>query len=215
MELQVVLGRDRGRVIPVSRGVLRAGRDADCDLVLASDLVSREHAQLVVGPSDVRVTDLESKNGTFINGARVLGEAVAVPGDIVLVADFPLRIHRAAAPALADAPSTSTLAGTLSEVPPATLLRYLSVLKKTAVATLTSPPLRGEITFTGGRVAEVVVDTKKTSQPLQALTAILRWKGTFEVEPATDSPSSLLLGLDALLAPVGSAARPSKIPPRM
>lgn len=218
MHLQVILGRERGQIYPVTKGTYVVGRGTDTTIVLASDLVSRHHATIVVGETEVRVTDLESSNGTFINGARVRGDAVAVEGDILLIGDYPMRVHGRKVPVLTKVPIAadmpSNVSGSLLEVPPSTLLRYIAVLKKTCVLQLTSPPLRSSISFTRGHVAEVVVDTRKTRDPMQALTAILRWKGTFEVTPSDRSTSSLLLGLDALLPPIGTDARPSMVPPR-
>ena len=48
-----------------------AGRDESADLVLASPTVSRRHARFERIASVVRVHDLESRNGTFVNGERV------------------------------------------------------------------------------------------------------------------------------------------------
>jgi hypothetical protein len=217
--LQILLGRERTRVHAVEGGAYVLGRSSECDLVLASDIVSRRHAAIAVGATDVRVKDLGSSNGTYINGARVLGEGVAIQGDIILVGDVALRLHGTTVPALLPSrpdfePGTSfNLAGSLIEIPPATLLRYLAVIKKTGVLFLTSPPLTSRISLTRGHISEVLVDTRKTRDPIQALTAILRWKGTFEVGPTSlDATASLLLGLDAVLPAVGSASRPSMFP---
>ncbi|MBX3261859.1 MAG: FHA domain-containing protein [Labilithrix sp.] len=216
--LQILLGRERGRAYAVAGGSYVLGRGTDSDLILASEIVSRRHASVVVGPNDLRVTDLGSSNGTFINGARVLGEGVAVRGDILLVGDVALRVHGHTVPALSPVrpdsePGTSfNLSGNLLEVPPSTLLRYLAVIKKTGEVLLTSPPLQSRVAFTRGHIGEVFVDGRKTRDPIQALTAILRWKGAFEVGESSSAGSSLLLGLDSVLPPVGSSSRPSTLP---
>ncbi len=56
------------------------GRGADCDLRIESQLLSRRHARLLIEGDHLRVIDLESTNGTFINGERVT-DGTAVPGD--------------------------------------------------------------------------------------------------------------------------------------
>jgi len=62
------------------------GRDPGCNIVLAhDDRVSRQHAQLQVGGGQVVVTDLNSRNGTFVNGARLAGPHPLGPGDVLTV----------------------------------------------------------------------------------------------------------------------------------
>ncbi len=218
--LQILLGRERSRVHAVDGGgAYVVGRSSDCDIVLASDIVSRQHARIVVRHADIKVIDLGSSNGTYINGARVLGEGTAIHGDIILVGDVALRVHGPTVPALLPArpdvaPGTSfNLSGSLMEIPPATVLRYLAVIKKTGSVLFTSPPLQSRIYFTRGHISEVLVDTRKSRDPIQALTAIVRWKGTFEITSSpTDVRSNLLLGLDAVIPAIGSASRPSMFP---
>lgn len=56
------------------------GRDPGCDLTIDSRLLSRRHAELTVEGDHLRVVDLGSVNGTFINGERVQ-EGIARSGD--------------------------------------------------------------------------------------------------------------------------------------
>lgn len=70
-----------GRSYPLGAKTL-VGRDQSCDLVLALDKLSRRHAQFTVERDFVRVVDLGSANGTFVNDIRV-AEEVARPGDQV------------------------------------------------------------------------------------------------------------------------------------
>lgn len=213
IHLQILLGKERGRVIPLEGGTHVFGRVADADVVLPSDLVSRTHARVVVNASDLVVSDLESSNGTFVNGARVLGEMRVAIGGILSIGDVVTRVYGAAPQGLLPGAAPGMLAGGLTEVPPAAVLRAIAVLKKSGVLNLTSPPLEAKITFARGQIAEVIVDTRKTRDPIQALTALLRWKGTFDLEPTiSDQQPAALLGLDAVITPVGSSARPSMIP---
>ena len=56
------------------------GRGAECDVVLDDDSVSRKHAELARDDRGVyRVRDLESGNGTFLDGKPVGREPVLVP----------------------------------------------------------------------------------------------------------------------------------------
>lgn len=56
--------------VPAGRPWL-VGRGASADLVIADPAVSRHHAELEASPTGLRVRDLGSANGTFINGARI------------------------------------------------------------------------------------------------------------------------------------------------
>lgn len=57
------------------------GRDPSCDLSLGDPTVSRRHAVLRRGHDGWMLADLESTNGTFLNGWRVRGDVDLEPGD--------------------------------------------------------------------------------------------------------------------------------------
>jgi hypothetical protein len=57
------------------------GRDRSCELVLADAEVSRKHARLETQGGVVFVRDLESSNGTFLNGQRLTSAIEAREGD--------------------------------------------------------------------------------------------------------------------------------------
>ena len=59
------------------------GRDASCDLAIADMTVSRQHAQLERAPGGWLLSDLESTNGTRVNGWRVRGQVPVRVGDLV------------------------------------------------------------------------------------------------------------------------------------
>jgi hypothetical protein len=59
------------------------GRDASCDLAISDLTVSRQHAQLERTPEGWLLSDLESTNGTRVNGWRVRGQVPVRAGDLV------------------------------------------------------------------------------------------------------------------------------------
>ena len=59
------------------------GRDASCDLAIPDMTVSRRHAQLERTKDGWLITDLESTNGTRVNGWRVRGKVPIRAGDVV------------------------------------------------------------------------------------------------------------------------------------
>ncbi len=71
-----------GREFALDRPVLTIGRRDDQDIVLADPSVSRAHARIEVTPEGTSIVDLDSTNGTLVNGHLVGTSRVALhPGD--------------------------------------------------------------------------------------------------------------------------------------
>ena len=88
---------DAQRLLTLGDGRLTIGRDADCDVALADDEVSRLHAELErVGAHWVLADHGLSTNGTFLNGERVHGEKALHDGDTIRVGSTQL-LYRAPA----------------------------------------------------------------------------------------------------------------------
>ncbi len=79
--LRGVSGSTFGKSFPL-HGSAVIGRQADCDICLAGDEISRRHAEISVGPGGLTIKDLDSANGTFVNGKRVT-QSELKPGDEV------------------------------------------------------------------------------------------------------------------------------------
>jgi hypothetical protein len=60
-----------GRVYELSGSVTVIGRGAEADVVVDDAGVSRRHAEIHTGTGRIRVVDLGSTNGTFVDGERV------------------------------------------------------------------------------------------------------------------------------------------------
>lgn len=75
-----------GTRVPLA-GKLVIGRDSSCGVVIDNMLVSKKHALIQKIKDDYFVKDLESTNGTFVNGARVPeGKYVKLaPGDKIKI----------------------------------------------------------------------------------------------------------------------------------
>jgi FHA domain/Domain of unknown function (DUF1707) len=89
------------------------GRDASCDLAIADMTVSRRHARLERTKDGWLITDLESTNGTRVNGWRVRGKVPVRAGDVVSFGNLQTVFWRGDDPAPAqgdDPPSASGLA---------------------------------------------------------------------------------------------------------
>jgi hypothetical protein len=65
---------------------LLVGRTSSCDILLPNPQVSRRHAKFINTDEGVMVQDLNSKNGTFLNGTRVRDSIYLQDGDVIQIA---------------------------------------------------------------------------------------------------------------------------------
>lgn len=69
------------------------GRAPWCDIPLASAQASREHARLFWSGEELSIVDLDSLNGTMVNGDRIVAQRPLASGDVVVIgAEFLLVI---------------------------------------------------------------------------------------------------------------------------
>jgi adenylate cyclase len=88
-----------------SGATLVVGRALNSDLPVLDPTISRRHAEVTSDGSGVELHDLGSRNGTFLNGARV--ERVrAAPGDTIAFGSVKFRVRQSARPA-AETPRTA------------------------------------------------------------------------------------------------------------
>src|SRR2546426_2134585 len=76
---------------------LVVGRAVTSDVPIYDPTISRRHAEIVLTESGVRVTDLGSSNGTFLNGAKIT-EADAGANDVVTFGKVAFRVKEVTAP---------------------------------------------------------------------------------------------------------------------
>ncbi|MDZ4818052.1 MAG: FHA domain-containing protein [Planctomycetota bacterium] len=91
--LKVVSGRHAGQqfAVPVPKFII--GRSEDCHLRPHSDLVSRHHCAILIDNEKVAVRDFNSRNGTFVNGEKVVGERALKTGDQLSIGQLVLEIN--------------------------------------------------------------------------------------------------------------------------
>lgn len=80
----------RERVYPL-RDPLMVGRSEKCHVMIDMEGISRRHCLLSLVESKVVIEDLDSTNGTYLNGTRIR-EAVVRPGDKIMVGSCSLYI---------------------------------------------------------------------------------------------------------------------------
>jgi len=76
-----------GRVTPIASGRTVLGRDYTCDVRLAGDQMSRQHAEIVKESAMIVIADLNSMNGTYVDGRRVT-RAPIDEGSVVRIGDW-------------------------------------------------------------------------------------------------------------------------------
>ncbi len=81
-QLVVIEGANRGAVYPLFPQNNRLGRDAELEVMLPDEQISRVHAEISSAADGFRLADLGSRNGTFLNGVRC-EHAALLPGDTI------------------------------------------------------------------------------------------------------------------------------------
>ena len=79
------------RILPGN--IKTMGRSPGAEFVVDAAMVSRLHCRLTAGATELEVVDLESTNGTFVNGERVT-QATLKEGDTLGVGRVDLVVTR-------------------------------------------------------------------------------------------------------------------------
>ncbi|MBI3407367.1 MAG: FHA domain-containing protein [Planctomycetes bacterium] len=77
--------------IPLPEGEFLVGRNLGCHFRPWSKTISRKHCLITITPYAVYVRDLDSRNGTRLNGQPIAGEAPINHGDLLAVGPILLR----------------------------------------------------------------------------------------------------------------------------
>lgn len=108
--LVVIAGPDLGKTFELSDTQV-LGRDRDATFPLADNGTSRKHIRVWRSSDGYSVIDLESKNGTWVNGERISRAALS-EGDVIVIGETHLRIEGAAVIPAPKSPTRPTTAGT-------------------------------------------------------------------------------------------------------
>jgi EAL domain-containing protein (putative c-di-GMP-specific phosphodiesterase class I) len=80
------------RQVAINTWPFRIGRRADLSFCLAANGVSKEHAEIRRSGAGLVISDLGSKNGTFVNGRRIDSETPIKNGDVLHFANQEFRL---------------------------------------------------------------------------------------------------------------------------
>jgi len=69
--IRVLNGALAGTIYPLKKGKNAIGRASHCEVRLQAFGISKEHAQVFLTDDKIILTDLNSRNGTFVNGLKI------------------------------------------------------------------------------------------------------------------------------------------------
>jgi len=111
MDISLILLKKDGtrKVFPVRNKATILGRRPDCDLCIPLQVVSRRHCQLSQETNALKIRDLSSSNGTFLNGLKVADETEVKPGDHLQVGPLTFTIQIDGQPAKISEPDIAII----------------------------------------------------------------------------------------------------------
>ncbi|HET7816667.1 MAG TPA: TIR domain-containing protein [Sphingomicrobium sp.] len=89
--LELVIGDRLEKRFIVSQVGLKIGRSPPADVILADSRVSRSHCMVELADNELQVLDLNSTNGTFVDGERVDGSKVLPVGSVLKVGNISFK----------------------------------------------------------------------------------------------------------------------------
>ncbi|TQJ60428.1 S-DNA-T family DNA segregation ATPase FtsK/SpoIIIE [Arthrobacter sp. SLBN-83] len=109
LALTVDSGAAAGTVVRLQRGSYSIGRSGT-RIVIPDPELSREHARVVVTETDIMLVDLDSANGTYVNGERIRSTVISTDSSIrcgqsnlsLVFAELPARVLADAGKSVAD-----------------------------------------------------------------------------------------------------------------
>ena len=82
-----------GRAYELKVDKTTIGRVDDNSFPIPEGSISSHHCEILLRGTDVVVKDLNSTNGTFVNGQQVTGESVLKPGQILRLGQIEMRLE--------------------------------------------------------------------------------------------------------------------------
>lgn len=204
--LKFVSGKYLGGEFPIAPGrEIIVGRSSELDIVLEEEKVSRKHAKITYNNDILSIEDLNSTNGTYVNGEKIR-RARLKDGDRVLFGGCIARVT-VTEPVSGDADegreaearaqmqtaaqrsaNVKSMIGSIDEVPLVDLLQLFATSKKSGVLLLTqSDGTNGKIFLRKGQIAFASINDSSEIGPLKAVYRLLTWEtGFFDLQPPDD-----------------------------
>lgn len=171
------------------------GRGSSCDLTLPSPAASRRHAEVFPRGSGWALRDLDSTNGTFLNGELVRTSRDLAPGDVVRIGELSITFCRLESreanvgeerTIVAPAAPIEQLRGDLAQIPPTGLLQMLELERKSGRLEIDSELGKATLWLEDG--APVHAESGAERGLEAALAIALRSSGRFVLIPDGPAP---------------------------
>ncbi|MBW2228783.1 MAG: FHA domain-containing protein [Deltaproteobacteria bacterium] len=176
------------------------GRHPSCELAIRQDDVSRRHAEVRCEDGSFVVYDLQSTNGTFVNGTQLDAPHLLTPGDHIEVGSSTITFCEIDASATPDAsaddahtiiferpPSAKlSFSGELSEIPTSALFQLLEMGSNSGRLELRSDDGVASVWFQMGRPVHAA--TEKHAGFDAAMAAVVLEHGQFRFGPCDAMP---------------------------
>ncbi len=108
-QLVVLKGRSASSVLRIPpESVTIVGRQQGCQIRIVSSLVSRKHCELTERGGTLRIRDLGSSNGTYVNGQRIEGTKELEPGFSLVIGSVVFRVDSARPAGSAEEPTVQS-----------------------------------------------------------------------------------------------------------
>jgi serine phosphatase RsbU (regulator of sigma subunit) len=91
--LHIIKGSHRGQRVPVSTPAMVLGRSRECQVVIPQTSVSRQHARILCVEGSYFIEDMESRNGTRVNGAAIAERTALRNLDRIQICEFQASFH--------------------------------------------------------------------------------------------------------------------------
>lgn len=91
-KLIIETGRLAGKQLVIPTKEMLIGRDEGCFIRMGSPDISRKHCSLRATPEGIRVADLGSSNGTWVNDVKIVEPTILNSGDLLRVGPASFRV---------------------------------------------------------------------------------------------------------------------------
>ena len=91
--LKILNGPQAGKTFQLKEGENLVGRTPECQVIILSSGISKRHAKIIISGQKFSVVDLQSSNGTFVNGVHIQSRILNITKDKISFYDVLIAIE--------------------------------------------------------------------------------------------------------------------------